>query len=56
MIALIFPLPGWLLPFQVFAVTYAVITAKEAAAGLQVVSVTLAWPGAANLGAVLLTD
>lgn len=55
-IALTFSLLGALLPLQVFAVAYAVIAAKEATAGLLVISATLAWPGVANLGAVLLTD
>lgn len=41
---------------MVFAITYAVLAAKEATAGLLVVSTTFAWPGLANLGAVLLAD
>ena len=55
-IALTFSLLGVLLPLQLFAVTYAVAAATEATAGLLVISATLAWPGVANLGAVLLTE
>ncbi|WP_077531039.1 hypothetical protein [Vreelandella utahensis] len=55
-IVLTFSLLGVLLPLQLFAVTYAVTAAKEATAGLLVISATLAWPGVANLGAVLLTE
>lgn len=53
-IALTFSLLGVLLPLQVFAVAYAVIAAQDATAGLLVISATLAWPGVANLVAVLL--
>lgn len=53
---LYFSLLGVLLPPMVFAITYAVLAAKEATAGLLIVSTTFAWPGLANLGAVLLAD
>ncbi|MDN3519426.1 hypothetical protein QWY84_17605 [Aquisalimonas lutea] len=55
-ILLTFSLLGVLLPPAVFAITYAVLAAKETTAGLLVVSTTFAWPGVANLAAVLLTD
>ncbi len=50
-----------LTPLQFFAVTYAVVGAREATAGVLVTSTTLAWPGVsvtgiANLGVVLFTD
>lgn len=55
-ILLTFSLLGVLLPPAVFAITYAVLAAKETTAGLLVVSTTFAWPGVANLGAMLLAD
>jgi hypothetical protein len=46
---------GVLMPPYFFAVTYAVVSAKGATAGVLVASTTFAWAGVANLGTVLFT-
>jgi hypothetical protein len=46
---------GVLMPPYFFAVTYAVVGAKGATAGVLIASTTFAWAGIANLGTVLLT-
>ncbi len=44
-----------LMPLHLFAVTYAVVGATDATAGVLVVSATFAWAGLANLATVMFT-
>ncbi len=47
---------GVLIPLYFYVVTYAVVGAREATAGVLVTSATFAWAGVANFGMVMFMD